>query len=106
MRKLKVVTVALVGLVAGGCARVQETPLASNIVRLDFNSPSPPAQRNATLRYAAEVTLRYGYSAFRTIPIYGLAFNTYGVTVVMFHTGDPGAEGAIDAAAVLDGRSL
>ncbi len=106
MHKLKAVTVALLAVAAAGCARIQETPLAPNIVRLDANSPLPPGGPDATLREAAEITLRSGYSAFRITPVYALAFNNFGVTVVMFRAGDPGAGDAINAADVLGKRSF
>ena len=100
MRHLKAVIVVL-GLAAAGCASIVETPLAPNMVRLDVNPPWAPEGRDATLRYAAELTLRSGYSAFRLTPIYAQAFNNFGVTVVMLRAGDPGALGAFDAAEVL-----
>jgi hypothetical protein len=105
MRKLNVVAVALLGVWAVGCARIQETPLAPNMVRLDVNPPWAPVDSEATLGYAAELTLRSGYSAFRLTPIYALAFNNFGVTVVMFRAGDPGAKGAFDAARILNKHS-
>src|SRR5271165_1496460 len=83
MQELKMLTIALVGVAAVGCARIQETPLASNMVRLDVNPPWASGGSEATLRYAAELTLRSGYSAFRLTPIYSLAFNNFGVTVEM-----------------------
>ena len=106
MQKLKVLTIALLGVAAVGCARIQETPLAPNMVRLDVNPPWVPGGSEATLRYAAELTLRSGYSAFRLTPIYALAFNNFGVTVVMLRAGDPGAKDAFDAAEVLKNRSF
>jgi hypothetical protein len=99
MRNLVVATIAAVGLSA--CADTQEYPVAPNMVRLDISPPTAPFLREATLRRAAELTLRNGYSAFRLEPIYVEAFDYFGVTVVMFHAGDPRAEDAFDAAAIL-----
>jgi hypothetical protein len=101
MQRLKAAIVAMVSAVAAGCVSTQETPLAPNMVRLDVAPSGAPFIREATLRRAAELTLRNGYSAFRLTPIYMLAFDDFGVTVVMFHAGDPGAVGAFDAAAIL-----
>ncbi len=84
-----------------GCVGTEELPLAPNMVRLDINGSAAPFVREATLRRAAELTLESGYSAFRLTPIYAMAFARFGVTVVMFHYGDPGAQGAFDAAEVL-----
>ncbi len=106
MQKLKAAGVAVLALAAAGCAQIQETPLAPNMARLDVNPPWAPGGADAALRYAAELTLRSGYSAFRITPVYALAFNNFGVTVVMFRAGDPGAGGAIDAAAVLGQRAF
>ena len=71
------------------------------MVRLDVKPYAEPLVREATLRRAAELTLQNGYSAFRLMPIYVYAFDDFGVTVVMFRVGDPGAYGAFNAAAVL-----
>ena len=71
------------------------------LVRLDVSPPTAPLIGETTLRRAAEVTLRNGYSAFRLEPIYVEFFDNFGVTVVMFHANDPRSEGAYDAAAVL-----
>ena len=68
---------------------------------LDVKPYAEPLVREATLRRAAELTLQNGYSAFRLMPIYVYAFDDFGVTVVMFRVGDPGAYGAFNAAAVL-----
>jgi hypothetical protein len=99
MRNL--IVAAIAGLSASACAGTQEYPLAPNMVRLDINPPVAPLAREATLRRAAELTLQNGYSAFRLEPIYVEAVDHFGVTVVMFHTGDPRAEDAFDAAEVL-----
>jgi hypothetical protein len=99
MRNVIVAAIACLG--ASGCAGLQEYPLAPNMVRLDINPPAAPFAREATLRRAAELTLRNGYSAFRLEPIYVQAFDNFGATVVMFHAGDPRAEYAFDAAEVL-----
>ena len=71
------------------------------MVRLDAKPYAAPFVREAMLRRAAELTLQNGYSAFRLMPIYVNAFDDFGVTVVMFHIGDPGAYEAFDAVAVL-----
>jgi hypothetical protein len=99
MRSL--VVAAIAGLSVSACADMQEYPLAPNMVRLDISPPAAPFIGEAALRRAAEVTLRNGYSAFRLDPIYVQAFDHFGVTVVMFHAGDPRAEYAFDAANVL-----
>jgi hypothetical protein len=103
MRNLIVAVIA--GLSVSACADTQEYPIAPNMVRLDITAPTAPFIGEATLRRAAELTLRNGYSAFRLEPIYVEAFDHFGVTVVMFHAYDPGAAGAFDAAEVLRQRS-
>jgi hypothetical protein len=73
------------------CVRAQELPLATNMVRLDVNPSGAHfalSVREAALRRAAELTLQNGYSAFRLTPTYMLAFNHFGVIVVMFPAGD------------------
>jgi hypothetical protein len=90
-----------VALALAGCSSIQETAFAPNMVRLDVKPYAAPFVREATLRRAAELTLQNGYSAFRLMPIYTFAFDEFGVTIVMFHVGDPGAYDAFDAAAVL-----
>jgi hypothetical protein len=87
-----------------GCASVEETQFAPNMVRLDVTPYAAPLAGQTALRRAAELTLLNGYSAFRLMPIYTQAFDKFGMTVVMFHAGDPGAYGAYDAAAVLNGH--
>ena len=57
-------------LALGGCASIQETPFAPNMVRLDVKPYAEPSVGEATLRRAAELTLQNGYSAFRLMPIY------------------------------------
>ena len=99
MRNL--IVAAMSGLSVSACAEMQEYRLAPNMVRLDINAPAAPFAQEAMLRRAAELTLGNGYGAFRLEPIYVLAFDNLGVTVVMFHAGDPRAEGAFDAADVL-----
>jgi hypothetical protein len=88
-------------LALAGCARIQETAFAPNMVRLDVKPYAAPFVREATLRRAAEPTVQNGYSAFQLMPIYVHAFDDLGVTVVMFHVGDSSAYGAFDAATVL-----
>ena len=90
-----------IALALAGCASIQETAFAPNMVRLDVTPYAAPSVREATLRRAAELTLQNGYSAFRLMPIYVNAFDDFGVTVVMFHAGDPSAYDAFDATAVL-----
>ena len=99
MRKLTIATIA--GLGVSACGGIQELPLAPNIVRLDVTPLGAPFIGEATLRRAAELTLQNGYSAFRLTPIYMMAFDHFGVTVVMFRAGDPAANDAFDAAEVL-----
>jgi hypothetical protein len=102
MRKSIVAAAALLlGAPMAGCLATQELPLAPNMVRLDINGSMAPFVDKATLRRAAELTLESGYSAFRLTPIYALEFDRFGVTVVMFHAGDPGAWNAFDAVAIL-----
>jgi hypothetical protein len=91
----------VVALALAGCSSIQETAFAPNMVRLDVEPFAAPFVREATLRRAAELTLQNGFSAFRLMPIYVNAFDDFGVTVVMFHLGDPSAYDAFDAAAVL-----
>jgi hypothetical protein len=88
-------------LALGGCASIQETPFAPNMVRLDVKPYAEPSVGEATLRRAAELTLQKGYSAFRLMPIYVESFDEFAVTVVMFHNGDASAYGAYNAAAIL-----
>jgi hypothetical protein len=90
-----------VALSLAGCASIQETAFAPNMVRLDVKPYAAPLIRATMLRRAAELTLQNGYSAFRLVPIYVNAFDDFGVTVVMFHMGDPSAYDAFNAAAVL-----
>ena len=90
-----------VALALTGCAGIQETAFAPNMVRLDVKPYAEPFVREVTMRRAAELTLQNGYSAFRLMPIYVHGFDDFGVTVVMFHAGDPGAYNAFDAVAVL-----
>ncbi|MBV9290617.1 MAG: hypothetical protein JO288_22840 [Hyphomicrobiales bacterium] len=100
MRRLIIAAIAAAGVSA--CASMEELQFAPNMVRLDVGRPSvAPSVGEVTLRRAAELTLQNGYTAFRLTPIYTLAFDHFGVTVVMFHAYDPGATDAFDAAAVL-----
>ncbi len=99
MKKLVFAVVASVGL--SSCAGVQELPLAPNMVRLDVSPWGAPLVGETILRRAAELTLQNGYSAFQLTPIYALAFDRFGVTVVMFYAGDPRAANAFDAGAVI-----
>jgi hypothetical protein len=89
------------GLALVGCASIQETALAPNMVRLDVEPHAAPFVGEATMRRAAELTLQNGYNAFRLMPIYVHAFDEFGVTVVMFHVGDPGEYSAFKAVTVL-----
>ena len=99
MRKFVISVVACLGVSA--CASPQEFQFAPNMVRLDVGPSVAPLVREGTLRRAAELTLQNGYSAFRLTPIYMLAFDHFGVTVVMIRAGDPAANEAFDAAEVL-----
>jgi hypothetical protein len=101
MIRYNLIVAAIAALSVAGCADTQEYRLAPNMVRLDVSPPTAPFVRDATLRRAAELTLWSGYSAFRLEWIYVEAFDNFGVTVVMFHAGDPRAEYAFDAATVL-----
>ncbi|HZZ63295.1 MAG TPA: hypothetical protein VFE63_19365 [Roseiarcus sp.] len=103
MRKFLVAAIAapLFGASVAGCVGTQELPLAPNIARLDINEPGALSPRKDMLRRAAELTLQNGYSAFRLMPIYVETPFEFGVNVLMFHAGDPGAWGALDAAEVL-----
>ena len=95
---------AIACLNVSACGGLQELPLAPNMVRLDVSPSGAPLVGEATLRRAAELTLQSGYSAFRLTPIYAESFDSFGVTVVMFHAGEAGAWGAYDAASVLGKR--
>jgi hypothetical protein len=95
------VLIAVALALAGCTTSIEETAFAPNMVRLDVKPYAAPLIREATLRRAAELTLQNGYTAFRLMPIYASAFDDFGVTVVMFHLGDPSAYDAFDAAAVL-----
>jgi hypothetical protein len=95
------IAAAIAALSLSACADTQEYPIAPNMVRLDVSPPTAPFIGETTLRRAAEITLRNGYSAFRLEPIYVESFDNFGVIVVMFHANDPRAAGAYDAAAVL-----
>src|ERR1700685_329336 len=88
-------------LALAGCASIQETAFAPNMVRLDVKPYAEPLVGGATMRRAAELTLQNGYSAFRLMPIYVYSFDEFAVTVVMFHNGDASAYGAYNAAAIL-----
>jgi hypothetical protein len=88
-------------LVLVGCAGIQETALAPNMVRLDVEPYAAPFVGEVTMRRAAELTLQNGYTAFRLMPIYVHGFDEFGVTVVMFHVGDRSAYSAFNAVAVL-----
>lgn len=103
-RRFIIAAIACLG--AAACASTQEYPFASNMVRMDVDSPAAPFVRDRTLRRAAELTLRNGFSAFRLDPIYVESFDRFGVIVVMFHSGDPRTEGAFDAADVLQRLSM
>jgi hypothetical protein len=96
-----VIATLLCGAGVAGCVGTQELPLAPNIVRLDINEPGALSPRRDMLRRAAELTLQSGYSAFRLIPIYVQTPFEFGVNVLMFRAGDPGAWGALDAQEVL-----
>ena len=96
------IVAAIAGLNLSACAAMQEYRLAPNMVRLDINATAAPFAQEAMLRRAAQLTLWNGYSAFRLEPIYALAFDNLGVTVVMFPAGDPRAEGAFEAADILN----
>jgi hypothetical protein len=96
----------MLSLIAGGfalvgCASVQETQFAPNMVRLDVKPYAAPFTGEAVLRRAAELTLQNGYSAFRLMPIYVEGFDDFGVTVVMYYVGDPRAYGTYNAAALV-----
>ena len=49
-----------VALALVGCASIQETAFAPNMVRLDVKPYAAPFVREATLRRAAELTLQNG----------------------------------------------
>ena len=103
MWKFLIVVIAalLCGAGLAGCVGTQALPLAPNIVRLDINDPGALSPRRDMMRRAAELTLQNGYSAFRLMPIYVETPFQFGVNVLMFRAGDPGAWGALDAAEVL-----
>jgi hypothetical protein len=101
----KPMIVALAALFVGlaGCADMQEMQLAPNVVRMDVTGYGTLQIGDAMLRRAAELTLRSGYGYFRVTPLYEVTPVRFGVMVLMFHAGEPGSEGALDAASVLRG---
>ncbi len=103
MQKLMIAVIAASLLSGGlaGCISTEETALAPNIVRLDTNAFGAPYIWETTLRRAAYITVRSGYSEFRLTPLYVVTPFDYGVMVVMFHAGDPGAWGTYNAQEVL-----
>ena len=104
---IKTLSALALGLLIAGCASTEELPLAPNFVRLDIRAPFPTDAANQTMRRAAELTLLNGYTYFRISPIYWRteAGADVGATVVMFHAGEAGANGAFDARAVLANSS-
>jgi hypothetical protein len=110
-----------------GCITTQEMPWAPNVVRLDtqaggllFTGQTVPA----TMRAAAQATLKAGYTHFKLSDTStgvgektgeACSWNRYGggcgtvarpvsavgTTVTMFHAGEPGAKDAFDAQQVL-----
>ena len=64
------IAAVIAALSLSACADTQEYPIAPNMVRLDVSPPTAPFIGETTLRRAAEITLRNGYSAFRLEPIY------------------------------------
>jgi len=104
MRNLIIAVFAAAGVSA--CASTQELQFAPNMARLDVGPSVAPSVREATLRRAAELTLENGYTAFRLTPIYMLAFDHFGVTVVMLHAYDPAAKEAFDATEILRQHSF
>jgi hypothetical protein len=118
----------LAGSLLAACVTTQEMPLAPNVVRLDtqasgllFTSQAVPQ----TMRRAAQATLARGYTHFRLqdpsmgqgSELGGAVIQSHGsfvtatpirrptasnaATVVMFHSNEPGAQGAFDANSVL-----
>lgn len=131
-------------LVLSACIHTQEMPLAPNVVRIDTQASGllfVGQASSSTIRRAAELTLKNGYSHFRLDQAqvsqgsvitgvyststgyatgtryggvsylkgtsYGSSFvgraptANVGVTVIMFHANEPGAEGTFSAAEVL-----
>lgn len=140
MKRLSIVAAVLLA----GCIRTAEMPLAPNVVRLDTQASGllfTGQATSQTMRRAAELTLRGGYTHFKfqdaqmaqgseisgvvgssnttlngtyrpggftgTANSFGGAnvvrrpTANVGVTVVMFRSDEPGAQGAFDAQAVL-----
>ena len=117
------------GLLAAGCVTSQEVPLAPNAVRIDTRASgllSVGSTTSVTMRKAAQATIDAGYTHFRLEQVetgqgsqvgalvgtdYGNGLSTVtalhrptsyeGVTVVMFHADEAGAQGAFNAADVL-----
>ncbi len=85
-----------------------------NSARAQFRAPRHPCafhhrrgQSDNAAGRAAELTLLNGYTYFRISPIYWRteAGADVGATVVMFHAGEAGANGAFDARTVLANSS-
>ena len=108
---------AMCGVALSGCIATRERALAPNVVRLDTEARGwlfmSQAQR-ATMRQAAETTLRKGYTHFRIYEEPGVAgalpppapdskapSKLVGATVVMFRANEAGAREAYDAAEVI-----
>jgi hypothetical protein len=119
----------VVGLLVSGCVTTQEVPLAPNVVRIDTQASgflSVGLTAGVTMRKAAQATINAGYTHFKLQQVqlgqgsqvgalvgsdYGNGLSTVtaiqrptaseGVTVVMFHADEPGAQGAFKAADVL-----
>jgi hypothetical protein len=121
--------IPFLGLLAAGCVTSQEVPLAPNAVRIDTRASgllSVGSTTSVTMRKAAQATIDAGYTHFRLEQVeagqgsqvgalvgtdYGNGLSTVtalhrptsyeGVTVVMFHADEAGAQGAFNAADVL-----
>jgi hypothetical protein len=124
MRKVITAATLLGAITLAGCVTTQEMPLSQNTVRIDtrasgafFVGQAVPA----TMRAAAKATLARGFTHFKLVDpelsqgsvlsggsFYGSNFTfrrtrlaNSAATVIMFHAGEPGTQGAFNAEAVL-----
>ena len=118
----------ILGLAVAGCVTSQEVPLAPNVVRIDTRASgllSVGSTTSVTMRKAAQATIDAGYTHFNlqnqlsqgsqvgalvgtdngnglsTVSAIRRPTASEGVTVVMFHADEAGAQGAFNAADVL-----
>ncbi len=117
-KMMRVSGVLIAALSLSACVTAQVMPLGPNVVRIDTMARGMFAQGKAvpeTMTRAARETLARGYTHFRlSDPSLGQnggfggngssnngMAEGAGVTVTMFHDGEPGAKNAFDAKQVL-----